>query len=164
MDNSFQEENHIHCFNHTLQLSAKALLHPFNPALGMAADVDGNGGQDDLLDMGDEDGEDGDKDKDKDNDFPDIPDADNNIDELDDLDMDSHKQLIADMMIVCTMVSKLHQFSFSIICSTTIALPTWCCYCKEFGLKLHILPWDVVTRWNSTFYMLSFTLKIPCGH
>jgi len=57
MDNSFQEENHVRCFNHTLQLSAKALLHPFNPALGKAADIICNGGQDNLLEMEDNDSE-----------------------------------------------------------------------------------------------------------
>ena len=30
---------------------------------------------------------------------------------------------------------------------------------KEFGLKSRILSRDVVTRWNSTYYMLSFAIK-----
>ena len=33
LDNSFEEENRVRCFNHTLQLSAKSLLKPFNMAL-----------------------------------------------------------------------------------------------------------------------------------
>lgn len=33
LDNSFEESNHIRCFNHTMQLSAKTLLAPFNTAL-----------------------------------------------------------------------------------------------------------------------------------
>ena len=41
LDNSFDEENWVRCFNHTLQLSAKSLLNPFNTALsGKAADDD----------------------------------------------------------------------------------------------------------------------------
>ena len=101
IDNAFREENHVHCFNHTLQLSAKALLCPFNPALGKAANNDGDVGQDDLLDVKDEDTED--VDRDEENDLPDVPDVDDiddNIDELDDLDGASHEQLIADIAIV----------------------------------------------------------------
>ena len=33
LDNSFNKENHVHCFNHTMQLSAKALLKPFTSGL-----------------------------------------------------------------------------------------------------------------------------------
>lgn len=48
-DNSFDKTNHVRCFNHTLQLSAKTFLKPFNPGLGSAApevdevDEDNNG-------------------------------------------------------------------------------------------------------------------------
>ena len=34
----------------------------------------------------------------------------------------------------------------------------WQRYCKELKLKSHILPHDVITRWNSTCYMLSFAI------
>jgi hypothetical protein len=100
MDNSFEEENHVHCFNHTLQLSAKTHLWLFNPALGKVAKDDGAGNLDDLLDMEEDDDEEG-----EDN-LLDVPDIDNNIDELDDLDVDSHEKLITDTAIVCAMVSK----------------------------------------------------------
>src|SRR5882724_4378904 len=41
LDNSFNEENQVQCFNHTLQLSAKSLLKPLNTTLsGKAADDD----------------------------------------------------------------------------------------------------------------------------
>ena len=33
LDNSFNKENRIHCFNHMMQLSAKALLKPFTSGL-----------------------------------------------------------------------------------------------------------------------------------
>ena len=33
LDNSFNKENHVRCFNHTMQLSAKALLKPFTSRL-----------------------------------------------------------------------------------------------------------------------------------
>ena len=41
MDNSFDKQNCVRCFNHTLQLSAKSLLKPFNTALsGSTTDDD----------------------------------------------------------------------------------------------------------------------------
>jgi hypothetical protein len=39
-NNSYEEDNHIRCFNHTVQLSAKTLLAPFNPALSSSAPLD----------------------------------------------------------------------------------------------------------------------------
>jgi len=57
------------------------------------------------------------------------------------------------------LVQQLCLLAFAIIHSTTIALPSWRRYCKEFDLKLRVLPHDVITCWNSTYYMLSFAIK-----
>jgi hypothetical protein len=159
MENSFEETNHVQCFNHTLQLSAKALLRPFNPALGKAPDIDSDGGQDDLEgDVNEGDNNDGKKDN-----RPDVLDVydvdDDDIDELDDLDADSREELMADAAVVRSVVSKLRQLLFSIIRSTTVALPQWRRYCNESKLTSRNFPRDVVTRWNSTFDMLSFALE-----
>ena len=54
---------------------------------------------------------------------------------------------------------QLRCLAFAIVRSTTIALPAWRHYCIEFKLKTRILPRDVVTRWNSTYYMLSFAIR-----
>src|ERR1700722_20801736 len=64
-DNSFEEEQHARCFNHTIQLSAKALLWLFNPALGKVMEegvIDNDNDMPDLeaLDNGDGDGDDDD--------------------------------------------------------------------------------------------------------
>jgi hypothetical protein len=40
LPNSFKTENCIRCFNHTLQLSTKSLLAPFNPAISQKATQD----------------------------------------------------------------------------------------------------------------------------
>ena len=40
LDNSFDKENHVRCFNHTLQLSSKALLKPFNVGISKKTDED----------------------------------------------------------------------------------------------------------------------------
>lgn len=108
MNNSFEEANHVRCFNHTLQLSAKALLRPFNPALGKDAEDVGDGNQDDLLDI------DGSDDSEEEEDGPlnidDIANDDDNIDELDNLDADAREELIADTAIVRAVVSKVNTF------------------------------------------------------
>ena len=49
LPNSFEEENRVRCFNHTLQLSAKSLLAPLNPAISQKATQD-----DKMLDEGDD--------------------------------------------------------------------------------------------------------------
>jgi hypothetical protein len=52
LPNSFEATDHVQCFNHTMQLSAKTLLRPFNDALGKALDVlNGDG---DEMDQDDE--------------------------------------------------------------------------------------------------------------
>jgi len=40
LDNTFEEENQVRCFSHTLQLSAKALPKPFNIGLSRKATDD----------------------------------------------------------------------------------------------------------------------------
>ena len=39
LPNSFEEENRVRCFNHTMQLSAKSLLAPLNPAISQKANT-----------------------------------------------------------------------------------------------------------------------------
>jgi len=53
---------------------------------------------------------------------------------------------------------QVRQLSFAIIHSTTIALPAWRDTCYELGLKVKLIPRDVVTRWNSTYDMMRFAL------
>jgi hypothetical protein len=110
MDNSFIEENHIRCFNHTLQLSAKTLLCPFNPALGKDAKDDSDSSQDDLPDMEDDDSE---KEEHGPPDAADTDNIDDNINELDNLDADAREELITDTAIVHAMVLKVKRFIFS---------------------------------------------------
>ena len=104
MPNSFSLKNHVHCFNHTLQLSAKTLLHHFNIGLGKTTDDGNNNDMDDLLDVDDngldkdDKDDDNDKDnKDKDNDDDDgllivldVDDINDSVGELDALDVVSH--------------------------------------------------------------------------
>src|SRR3984885_1706438 len=185
MPNSFDLENCVRCFNHTLQLSAKTLLCPFNVGLGKKTTEDGdNNDGDDLLDEelddatnNDNDDTDNDDDDDGLPDVPDVDDIDDGIDEMNALDADEREEMLADTAEVRQTVTKVRLFVFStydirlmhirqlrglafaIVQSTTIALPAWRRYCKELNLKPRILSRDVVTRWNSTYYMLSFAIR-----
>jgi hypothetical protein len=109
MPNSFKLKNHVCCFNHTLQLSMKTLLCPFNASLGKATEDGTCDNVDDLLSLGID--NDGDDDEDKDEDLPVIPDEDDindSIDELDALDVDSCKAMMNDTAAVHEMVTKVH--------------------------------------------------------
>jgi hypothetical protein len=168
MPNSFVQEHRVRCFNHTLQLSAKTLLRPFNSGLGKGAEDDDAKDVDDLLDSEDESDSEDDDEGDGDGDGDDAEDPmalldagviDDGIDKLGALDEATRNEILTDTAAVREMVTKLRRLSFSIVRSTTIALPAWRRYCRELGIKSRILPRDVVTRWNSTYYMLNFALQ-----
>jgi hypothetical protein len=95
LDNTFDEENRARCFNHTVQLSAQALLKPFNIGLsGKATDDehevtqenDGNlaAFEDDKVD-----------------------DEDDNIDELEELSEDEKNRVLEETMVVRETVTKV---------------------------------------------------------
>jgi len=48
LKNSFKEEQCIQCFNHTMQLSVKALLWPFNTGLDKTTDETVTNGDDNM--------------------------------------------------------------------------------------------------------------------
>jgi hypothetical protein len=56
-------------------------------------------------------------------------------------------------------LQQIRKLSFSIIHSTTIALPGWRRACAGHNLAANLIPRDVATRWNSTYDMLSFVLR-----
>jgi len=108
-DNSFEEEQRARCFNHTIQLSAKALLRPFNPALGKVTEegvIDNDNDMPDLeaLDNGDGDGDDDDAEEGADVD----DDADDGVDELDELDVAEREELLEGTAVVRGTVQKVH--------------------------------------------------------
>lgn len=126
LPNLFEQVNHVRCFNHMLQLSAKALLKMFdNPKPGSINDndaddnaqpldplsafndnigfdlynTDGNGCKEDEEDQASKDGE-TDGDEDEDDPMAMLPAAD-------------HEALIEDMAAVCTMLDKVCDYPFS---------------------------------------------------
>jgi hypothetical protein len=118
MANSFDEDSCVRCFNHTLQLSAKTLLRPFNAGLGTPAE-DVSGGVDDIPNVEDDDDDDDDDDGDGDNkdntlDVLDLGDTNDGIDELDSLDPDAREELLADTAALRQTVSKVCTYLFNI--------------------------------------------------
>jgi hypothetical protein len=173
LDNSFEEEYRAQCFNHTIQLSAKTLLKPFNMALASRPNNDvemEEEGDDDLLVLEVEE-----EDSDEEEDDEDADDADNGIDELEELSgrrfLQTLERFVGQSPRYVIMKQKMfafspllithiqvRQLSFAIIHLTTIALPAWRGTCTELGLKERLIPRDIVTRWNSTYDMMHFVL------
>ena len=120
LDNSFEETNWVQCFNHTLQLSAKALLVPFNTAISGKATHDSEVLEEDNVDeslpevkQDDDDGDDGDGNSDNDdgngnNDGDgNSNDDDGGIDEFQELSQSEQVQIIestADVHVTVTEV------------------------------------------------------------
>lgn len=114
LENSFDVDNHVRCFNHTLQLSAKALIQPFNP--GMANDkstdhLDDDSEsvlileEDDDKDINDaDDADDANADGNEDGLSDDI---DDNINEMEALSEADQEVLLADTAVIRDAVSKV---------------------------------------------------------
>jgi hypothetical protein len=117
MPNSFDLENRLRCFNHTLQLSAKTLLCPFNVGLGKTTEAGDSNDVDDLLDeelddADDNNDDDADDDDDGLPDVPDVDDIDDGIDEMNELDADEREEMLADTAAVRQTVTKVCVFMF----------------------------------------------------
>lgn len=49
---------------------------------------------------------------------------------------------------------QIRKVAYKIINLPTLLLPQWNKVCRQFGVEAKLLPRDVRTQWNSTFYML----------
>jgi hypothetical protein len=112
LDNSFDEENRVRCFNHTLQLSAKSLLKPFNTALSGTTTDNNNdnvASQDDnpaqvVEDDSEEEGTDEDKESSVDLEG-DV--EDDNVDELQELTEEEQRKVLEETTIVRETITKV---------------------------------------------------------
>lgn len=118
LPNSFELVNRVRCFNHTMQLLAKALMKPFDTPIAMA-DLD-NAEATDVDDMlsvtGDNDDEEGEGDGDGDIDFGSVSSNDDqddldeiiyNNDPFEELDSDTQQKLLEDKAAICTVLDKV---------------------------------------------------------
>jgi hypothetical protein len=116
LDNSFEETGHVRCFNHTMQLSAKELIKPFNAGMSAATDVTTNNdmplvNEDEDEDEDEEGADDGDTEGD---------DVDDEIDELDEMSEEEREEILADTAAVRETVTKVIYLTFNTLlsCST----------------------------------------------
>lgn len=54
---------------------------------------------------------------------------------------------------------QLRKLAYKMIHSTTLVLPAWQNILRELDLTISLMPWDISTRWDSTFDMLAYALK-----
>jgi hypothetical protein len=103
LPNSFEELNRVRFFNHTIQLSAKALLKPFSSAGSTETDNETENGDDSMPELQVMDDEDDEEDD------PDVDDEDNEEEEdlLAELDDDEREELINNTEAVRTMLNKV---------------------------------------------------------
>jgi len=110
LPNSFEEVNRVCCFNHTMQLSAKALMKPFDsPSAGVDLDGDGHSDADDILSVegGDEE-RDGDDASSASGDDQDEEDEEGHDDDpFEALDADAQQKLLEDIAAVRMMLNKV---------------------------------------------------------
>jgi hypothetical protein len=109
LDNAFDKENRVRCFNYTLQLSVKALLKPFNIGLsGNATDDNNEVAQDNNSDLGMLEDEEQDEGSEEDEEEQiEKEDAEDDINKLKDLSEDEQNWVLEETAIVCETVTKV---------------------------------------------------------
>ena len=112
LPNSFEKTNHVRCFNHTLQLSAKALLKPFTATTESSDDRDSDSNEtplpedDEELEQ-DDDTEEVSEDEDNGDDDTDDDDDDEEEDPFSKLDPAAKAQLMEDTQAVSITLNKV---------------------------------------------------------
>jgi hypothetical protein len=136
MNNTFEEENRVRCFNHTLQLSATTLIRPFNTGM-TKKDIEDDDGADsnnnDNPDLAGFTSEDDDDDIDEsDVEQDDISDG---VDELDELDAAGKEALLADTAVVRVTVSKVCHAICNLSIKLTLVYSCASLHSQLFGLR-----------------------------
>ena len=104
LDNSFENTNHIRCFNYTIQLSSKVLIKPFNAEMGKADTSLENTGND-IPSLEEFDYTDDTDDNVDSRDFSEDGNKEDNG-EFEKLSEEEHSYLLDDMSAICETVSK----------------------------------------------------------
>ncbi|KAF8171028.1 hypothetical protein K438DRAFT_1459032, partial [Mycena galopus ATCC 62051] len=72
----------------------------------------------------------------------------------DELTAEERLSLLGQTEAVKLIISRVRQFSFAVVNSTTKGLPAWREACATHGKRVRVIPRDVRTRWNSVYDML----------
>jgi hypothetical protein len=109
MKNTFEEENRVRCFNHTLQLSATTLTRPFNAGMTSEVNREADGDGDDLHDVGEFEADDDDDDDEGVDEGVDMErdDVADDIDEFEELNAADKETFLGDTADVRSTVSKV---------------------------------------------------------
>lgn len=122
LPNSFNQVNRVRCFNHTMQLSAKALLKPFSgPAVTDDDELDVNAASsDDDDDLPALEDLDGDENNDKDDEGGDDEGTDEEEEDmLEIMDADEREALFENTAVVRTTLDKVSQHLLCLFLSLT---------------------------------------------
>jgi hypothetical protein len=113
-NNSFDTSNHVRCFNHTIQLSCKALLKPFSSGTSLSA-TDNNDMSDPSLEgiEGDDSDEDSDEPEDEESACNMDDDPDDDLDELEALSGEEQVSFLEATAAVKETVTKVSMLSFT---------------------------------------------------
>ena len=118
-DNSFEKDNHVRCFNHTMQLSAKTLLAPFNTDISQKATQDGEmPEEDDNQPTPEQDEDDEDNEDNEEDDAQCANDEDNGIDKLGELSESEQAGVLESMAAVRETVTKVCYLDADNVCIT----------------------------------------------
>jgi hypothetical protein len=110
LDNSFDEENRVRCFNHTLQLSVKSLLKPFNTAI---SDDDTTAQDHDDSQVLPDDSEEEGRDEQEIDIEGDV--EDDSVNELQELSEDERVQVLEETAVVRETITKVHHLHTRIL-------------------------------------------------
>jgi hypothetical protein len=105
MGNAFHEENHVKCFNHMVQLLAKALLKPFCSCIMTATTDDEPAELEMIPDL--EVSEDEDEDEENEEEDDDGESIDDEVDELEMMSQEDHANLLEETAAVKQTISKV---------------------------------------------------------
>jgi hypothetical protein len=106
LDNSFDADNRVRCFNHTIQLSAKALVQPFNPGMGKEKSADDDDSGNGLAVVAPKLDDNNDVDADREDEEAD---GDDGIDEIEALSELDKEMLLEDTAVIREAVSKVRR-------------------------------------------------------